>query len=402
MAGNSCCSLGIQGPMGEMRSFRQMLLHPRNASVGFKLTLAVMVVTFCSPLVFASQQPSSSKLEICRDDGSVLRYQAFPESAVKMLFPTGKALFEPDSSPGGWKNSPSAILKKIQTGKLYDTGRRFSVVAVMFAEQLFLFDELFGTANSGVMSQLLRATSIVPSDASGALALVGLYLSLSYYRLGDPTRFVVYKVSDAFKKNATEGARLSNPIRLPHPPLVIQMGANYKVEAYAYDAPELAPERISKWQFRIGPTNLVERLSAHHEEFVEYYSKVPRARAYRKGDVRFSPDMMADGITDEGAITDVQSWAASDGPGVDREHFYYPSHELAERRMQDYLRNAVAIIKTQPWLDSAGKVVGTEALVIETNDNNKTLLASDLFEDEKSVLKLTCRGLSNLIVAQDR
>ncbi len=385
-----------------MRSFRQMLWSPRNASVAFKLTFAVMVLALCSPLVFASQQPSSSTLEICQDDGTVLRYQAFPESAAKMLFPTGKALFERDSSPGGWKNSPSVILKKIKTGKLYDTGRRFSVVGVTFGEQLFIFDELFGSANSVVMSQLLRATSAAPSDNAAAVALVGFYLSLSYYRLEDPTRFVVYKLSDALKKNATEGARLSNPIPLPHPPLVVQVGANYKVEMYTYDTPELAPERISKWQFRIGPTNLVERLSAHHEEFVEYYSKVPRARAYRQGDVRFSPDMMADGITDDGAITDIQSWAASDGPGVDREHFYYPSHELAERRMQGYLRNAVAIIKTQPWLDSAGKVVGTEALVIETNDNNKTLLASDLFKDEKSVLKLTCRGLSNLIVAQDR
>jgi hypothetical protein len=370
--------------------------------MAWRLALAVMVVTLCSSVVFASQEPGSATLEICRDDGTVLRYRAFPESAIKMLFPTGNALFEPDTSPGGWKNSPSAILKKIQTGKLYDTGRRFSVVGVTFGEQLFLFDELFGRGNSGVMSQLLRATGTAPSDAAGALALGGLYLSLSYYRLEDPARFVVYKLSDAFKKNATEGARLSNPTRLPHPPLVFQVGANYNVEVFAYDTPEWAPERISKWQFRIGSTNLVERLSARHEVFVECYSKLPRARAYRKGDVHFSPDMMADGITDDGAITDVQFWAASDGPGVDREHFYYPSHELAERRMQDYLRNAVAVIETRPWLDSSGKVVGTEALVIETNDNNKTLLASDLFEDEKSVLKLTCRGLSNLIVAQDR
>jgi hypothetical protein len=394
--------LGIQRRMGDMRSFRQLLLRPRNASAAFKLTLAVMVVTLCSPMVFASQQPSSATLEICQDDGTVLRYQAFPESAVNMLFPTGKASFEPDSSPGGWKNSPSAILKKIKTGELYDTGRRFSVVGVTFGEQLFIFDELFGSANSVVMSQLLRATSTAPRDNAVAVALVGFYLSLSYYRLEDPARFVVYKVNDALKRNATEDARSSSPIRLPHPPLVVQMGANYKVEVYAYDAPELAPERFSKWQFRIGPTNLVERLSAHHEGFVEYYSKLPRARAYRKGDVRFSSDFMADGITDDGARTDIQFWTTSDGPGVDREHFYYTSHELADRRMQDYLRNAVAIIKTQPWLDSAGKVVGTEALVIETNDNNKTLLASDLFEDEKSVLKLTCRGLSNLIVAQDR
>jgi hypothetical protein len=315
-----------------------------------------------------------------------------------MLFPTGRVLFEPDSSTREWKDSRSPILKKIQTGKLYDTGRRFYVVGVTFGEQLFLFDELFGTANSGVMSQLLRATGAAPSATAGALALANLYLSLSYYRLEDPAGFIVHKIADASKENTTEdGGTSSKRIGHLHGPRVVQAGANFTVEVYAYDARELAPERTSKWQLRICPTKIVERVSAHHEGFVEYYSKVPRKPTYRKGDVRFSPAIMADGATDDGVRTDIEFWATSDGPGVDRTHYYYATHEKAEQRMQDYLQHAIAVVETRPWVDSAGKVVGTEALVIGTNDDNKTLLASQSFEDETSVLKFTCRSLSNLM-----
>lgn len=384
-----------------MRSFRQLLSSRQNTNLACRLTFVVLVVTLCGPTVFASQEPSSTTLEIRRDDGTVVQYQAFPESAVKMLFPSGKASFEPESSPRKWKNSPSPILKKLQTGKLYDTAHRFNVVGVTFGEQLFLFDELFGNSDSAVMSRLIRATGAGPSDPAGALALAKLYLSVSYYRLEDPARFIVSKISDTSKKYPTDnGGGSSKLISLAHAPQVVQVGANYKVEVYAYDARELAPEGISKWQFRIGPTKIVERLSAHHEGFVEYYSKVTREAAYRKGDVRFSPAIMADGVADDGATTDIEFWTSSDGPGVDRTHYYYATHEKAEKRMQDYLQNAAAIIETKPWLDSGGKVVGTEALVIGTNDDNKILLASQLFEDETSVFKLTCRGLSNLVVAQ--
>lgn len=386
-----------------MRSFRQLLCRPRDASVAWRLTFAVMAVTLCSSVVFASQESGSATLEICRDDGTVVRYQAFPKPTVKMLFPTGKALFEPDSSPREWKNSPSPILEKIQTGKLFDTARRFNVVGVTFGEQLFLFDELFGSSNSVVMSRLIRATGAGPSDPEGALALAKLYLSLSYYRLEDPARFIVSKSGDALTKNAMENSGGSTkPTGLGHAPQVVQVEANYKVEVYAYDARELAPEKISKWQLRIGPTNLVERLSAHHEGFREFYSNAPNEAAYPKSKIRFSPTMMANGVTDDGAETDIQLWMSSDGPGVDRTHYYYRSHEKAERRMQNYMQDAVAIIETKPCLDSEGKIVGTEAIVIGTNDDKKALLALQLFEDETSVLTLTCRGLSNLIDAQGR
>ena len=189
-----------------MRSIRQLLSRRQNANLACKLAFVALVVTLYCPTVFACQESSSATLEIRRDDGTVVRYRAFPESAVKMLFPTGKALFEPDSSPREWKNSPSPILKKIQTGKLYDRARRFNVVGVTFGGQLFIFDELFGSANSVVMSRLLRATGAGPSDPAGALALAKLYLSLSYYRLEDPARFIVSKSNDALAKNATENS----------------------------------------------------------------------------------------------------------------------------------------------------------------------------------------------------
>jgi len=87
----------------------------------------------------------------------------------------------------------------------------------------------------------------------------------------------------------------------------------------------------------VGPENLEERLSAHHEEFRQLHSNVASEATNNVGEIKFSLSSMADGFTDDGARTDIQSWASSDGPGVVRIHFYYKSHEKAEKRMHDYV-----------------------------------------------------------------
>jgi len=374
--------------------------RPHNLSVAPRLAIVVFAVTFCSSGVFASAELGSVTLKIHRDDGTFTQYRAYSERAVKLLFPAGEATFEPVVSPEKWKISSATILKKIQTVRVSDRNRGFNVMGVTFGDQLFIFDGILSGSNSVTMSQLMHATASSPRDEAEALEFAKLYLALSYYRLADPDQFVAYKGSDSTKQN---GRSFSDMIGVSHSPQIVQDGATYSVDFYSYDPPGVST-RVSHWQIDVGPENLEERLSAHHEEFRQLHSNVASEATNNVGEIKFSLSSMADGFTDDGARTDIQSWASSDGPGVVRIHFYYKSHEKAEKRMHDYVLNAVAIIETRPWLDSHGRSVGTQALMIRINDSGNVLIASQISEDESSVLEISCASLSNLLaaVAPDR
>jgi hypothetical protein len=67
--------------------------------------------------------------------------------------------------------------------------------------------------------------------------------------------------------------------------------------------------------------------------------------------------------------------------------------------MNDSVQNAVAVAEVRSWLDSEGKSVGTQALLIRVSGSEKTLLASDIFADETSVLEISCPSLTNLMAA---
>jgi hypothetical protein len=341
-------------------------------------------------------------LKIHGNDGAVAQYRAYPGSEVKLLFPTWEAVLEPDASPEKWNLPTADILKKVQTVRVYDTKRRFNVVGVAFGDQLFIFDEVFAGENSVAMSQLMRATGAVPGNGAAALDLVKLYLSLTYYRLEDSARFIAYKSSESEKKHAAENtSSFADIIGLSHSPEAVREGATYGVDFFTYDAPGVS-EKISHWKIDVGAESFKERLSAHHMGFQVRYSNSTIETTHSKGKILFSPAIMANGSTEDGAETDLQFWESSDGPGVHRTHYYYKSHEAAEKRMQDFLQKAVAIIETLPWLDSDRKTVGTQALAIMTNEEKKILYASQLFEDETSVLELSCRSVSNLLAAQER
>jgi hypothetical protein len=340
------------------------------------------------------------RLKIHRDDGTVAQYRAYPEAAVKLLFPAGEAVLEPDATPEKWKFPAPQILKRIQTVRVSDTKRRFVVMGVSFGDQLFIFDGLFSSENSIVMSQLIRASASAPRDEAGALDLAMVYLALSYYRLEDPDRFIAYKGSDSREKESPRNkGNVSDTIGVPHSPQILRKGTTYNVDFYAFEARAVRPSKVKHWQINVGAYGLDERLSAHNEGFQEPYSAATGEVGQTQKKVRFSPTMMANGVTDDGAETDLQLWDSSDGSGLQRTHYYYKSSEQAEKRMQDFMQNAVAIIETRPWLDSQGKNVGTQALMIRVNDSEKTLMASEISKDESSVLEISCESLTNLMAA---
>lgn len=376
-----------------------MLRHRNNLRFAARLVIIFCFATLCDSQAFASEEPGFVMLKIHGDGGAVARYRAYPGSKVKLLFSTGEAVLEPDASPEKWKLPTADILKKVQIVRVYDTKRRFNVVGASFGDQLFIFDEVFAGENSVAMSQLMRATGAVPRNGGAALDLVKFYLGLAYYRLEDPARFVAYKSSESEKKHAAENTRsFADVIGLSHSPEAVREGATHRVDFFTYDEPGVS-ERISHWEIDIGAEILKERLSAHHAGFQVPYSNATSETTHSKGKISFSPKIMANGSGDDGATLDIQSWESSDGPDVGRTHYYYKSHEGAEKRMQDFLQKAVAIIEKRPWLDSDGKTVGTQALVIMVDEGKKILYASQLFEDETSVLELSCRSVSNLLAA---
>jgi len=378
-----------------------MLCRPDNANSFFaKLAFVVCLTLLCVLQAFPSNEPSSVTLKIRGNDGEVKLYRGYPETVVKLLFPAGEAIFVPDSKPQNWRLSHAPILKKVVFGRVYDTKRRFNVFGASFGERLFIFDKVFGSENSVTMSQFIRATGSDPSDEAEALVLAKLYLALSYYRLENPSGFIAHKSSYSANTNGSENQSSNSEVNdILQLPKVVRQGGTFSVEFYAYDSPGFPQSGASHWQISIGPGNLEERLSAHHDDFYGRFPKAASDKARAQRRINFAVTTMGNGFTSDGAETDIQNWDSSDGPGVQRIHYYYKSHEKAERRMQDFLQNAVATVDNRPWRSSGGSIVGTQARVITMSYGK--LVASQLYEDETSVLEFSCATLDNLAAALD-
>lgn len=250
-----------------------MLTHPIKMSVAPRCAFVLFLVTFCSSRVLASKELSSVRLKIHRGDGTVAQYRAYPEAAVKLLFPAGEAALKPDATPEKWKFPAPPILKKIQTVRVGDMKRRFDVIGACLGDQLFIFDGLFSSENSIVMGQLIRASASAPHNEAEASDLAILYLALSYYRLEDPNRFVAYKGSDSTRRESSGNEKhVSDMIGVPHSPQILRKEMTYNVDFYAFEVSEVRPSRVKHWQINVGAYGLDERLSAHNDGFQEPYS----------------------------------------------------------------------------------------------------------------------------------
>lgn len=380
-----------------------MQSHPETIGVAHKIAIVMLAGILFGSWALRSEEPDSVTIKIHRSDGKVALYRSYPERVVKVLFPKGEAIIGPDESPGKTLTAPTSILKKIQIVEVSDTERRFKVAGVIFGDELFIFDDVFSDNDPATMSQLMRATAYRPQGEKEALDLATLYLALAHYRLADVDRIVAYKNSDSANKSD-----LRNYVEAPdvpgvaHSPVFVQEKGTYAVDFYAYDEPDEPAKGVSHWKIELGPNGLEERLSAHHDQFRPFYARATSEWTQPPGKVIFAPVMMGNGFSDDGATTDLQSWGSTDGPGFSRVHYYYNSHELAEKRVQEYLHNAVVVIDSGPWLDSKGQSVGTETILIRTNDAQKSLFASNIREDATTVLEISCSSLGNLLRAVNR
>jgi hypothetical protein len=107
--------------------------------------------------------------------------------------------------------------------------------------------------------------------------------------------------------------------------------------------------------------------------------------------------MKANWFTEDGATTGIGGWSGPDGRGGGRIHYYYPSHQKAEKLMHDFLQKAVIVIDYGPWVDSGGKVVSKQAIIIRADNDKKDLSAALLYQDDSSVLEFSCSCLRPML-----
>lgn len=143
-----------------------------------------------------------------------------------------------------------------------------------------------------------------------------------------------------------------------------------------------------------------ERLAAQHRGPQKFPPEGTAQKKDREKRIEFKVDIMANGFSNDGAETDFQSWSASNGPGLSRVHYYYRAHQNAEKLFQDFLQNAVAMLGTGPWKSEDGRVAGKQALLVSADKDKQSLSATQLYEDETSVIAITCSCLSNLLASQ--
>jgi hypothetical protein len=345
------------------------------------------------------QVPDSGKLKIHRDDGTIQEYETYPKTAATMLFPGGDAILDRDAAPEGWPNLSVSLVRKVQFVRVSDARRRFKIAGVVYGDRLFVFDELLCGENPAVMNELVHVTATTPQSAEEALALAKLYVSLSYYTLEDPGRFLASKIGDIPAKRSHMPGESVDDIRdVLHSPRATSDGSGYKVELFATD---VGMARVHRWQMDIGVagfqgvTNQV--IYPNFKSTVGLFAHHQSDPAQGNGEkIELKLVIMANGSTPDGAMTDIQQWVASNGPGVTRTHYYYESPANADALMQKLLQDAIAVFETGPWLDSEGKVAGKRAVVILANADAKALYAARLFEDHSSVLNIACSCLSNL------
>ena len=375
----------------------------RSARVNSIRILSILcVASALSSPALGLQEATGTALNVHHASGAVRKYNTFPGTTVKLLFPTGEAFVDRDAELGARLMLPERLSKRVEFVKVSDPQRRFTIAGAIYGNQLFMFAELFCADNTAVMSQLMRATGTSPESPDQALALAKLYLSLSYYGLREPVLFIVSSADDLPKETVPMPNENFEDVReVLHAPRAVPAGSGYEVELFATD---LDMPRVHRWQMKIGPTGLQDvtdqRVYPNYREMRDLYSRAKSATLAQPEKVElWHCCFMANGRTEDGATTDLQMWAASNGPFVSRTHYYYDSDEKAAKLMERFLKDAIAVIENGPWLDTEGKVAGKRALVILAGHEG-ALAAAELFEDGSSVLELSSLCLRSLLAVK--
>lgn len=272
-----------------------------------RVGLVLCLVTLGDSRLLASTDAASAMLSIHSDDGKVVQYQAYPESRAKMLFPSADAWLDAEQNVDEWSLSPTPILKKIRLIRLSDMRHRFTIVGASFGERLFIFDGLFCSENAAVMNELIRDTHSTPHDDAEALNLAKLYLSLSYYQLEDPDKFVAIRGTNLRPKDASGSSRsFSDAIGVSNSPQVSRKDGAYSVDLYSYSKLGVTGGPVTHWRIELAPSRLDEQMAEQHRGSEIVPPKdTARKNSGSKG-INFTVDIAGEAVSADGAHIDVQ------------------------------------------------------------------------------------------------
>ena len=367
------------------------------------LLWAFYISTFLTPAWAAEPHIPSAKLNVRLENGISQRFLAEPAIAVKQLFPQGEARVEEDSAPSAWQFSLKPLLGNVRFVHVSDQPQHFMVAGVIYKERLYIFAELYWDQSREVMNDLMRATGTIVGSRRAARELAELYVSLFYFTLENPSKFVVSRFDELPRESIALPEESSDVLRdVISPPKVIGTRGGYRVEFFTTypDFPN-----IDRWQFQLNVNgiqtaedNVIFPDFSSREELYARAKKSASTSSHRR--ILFEPLLMGEGRSDDGAQIDLQVWAASDGPGISRDHYYYtyiPGG--AEKKMHALLDDAISIVQEGDWRDESGKVLGKKALIIATIPETHYVSAEMLFQDQGSVLVVSCSSLRNLLEA---
>lgn len=197
-------------------------------------------------------------------------------------------------------------------------------------------------------------------------------------------------------------APFSDSIGVSHSPTIVLEGGVYTVDLFTFSRLGPTGGPVTHWMIEVSDSRFAEQMAAQ-QRVPEKPSPDDASHANRDSEgIKFTVEIMANGTTDDGATTDIQLWSASDGPALSRVHYYYKSRDGAEKRMQEMLNNALAVLESSARQSSDGKNHDRHALIIQIDRDKKSLIASQLYEDETSVLKYSCSCLRSLRLTRNK
>jgi len=328
------------------------------------------------------------------DDGRTVEYRVVPDA--RLIFPNGDAAVTTADKPSKWQNPANPFAKKVDFVTVSDMQKRFSVAGVVFGDEMFIFDEFLCGQNGETMTRLMLATGTAPKNSGEALRLASVFLSLSNYSFEDPARFIASRRDDLPKEaDHRPGLKIADLLGIWHAPQASESPFGYEVDLFTM-YPDL---NVEHWRLTIGSRGVTELLnrsdSATYKTFAQPTG--PTKITFQLGGV------VANGFTEDGGMTDIRGWVASDGPGIGRVHYYFKLRENADKLVQQLLNSAIATIDSGAWLDSDGNVAGKQWTIVLPTPDKTHLMADDVFREDAdpNVLVISCPCLRNLLASRN-
>lgn len=388
-------------------------MHRNRLSV---LPLAFLFLS--SPL--RAQVAAGTSLEVHFPNGTVSQLRLVPDAA-SVLFPNSQAILHRMDVRVDLPNVDNALLKRLQfaTVRTY-TPRQASptpspgpksmsptpgvrITAVVFADRIYIVNQLFWGENLATINALLRQLGAQIDSAQTALQVAKLFLQLGYYGFENPDNFVASKIGDIPPKQIEfPGQSLTEVQGAIQPPTVKPDGHGYKVDIVTLDR-NSALVFLHHWSVN----SLDSQITNAQEEVLfpkDMHYEAPSdsmtgTLASPLSSLRFQLAIMADGTCSDSKDLNMSAYTftTSDGPQVRRSVCYFKSTERSLMELHNELHRASQIIELGDWTDNDGKILGERALVLYSGKESGKVVAAVLLRRDTRFFEISSSCLRNAL-----